>query len=185
MPIAYLGLGSNQGARREHLRAAVERLGRRSAICVEEASPVYETAAHTRSPEQQQPAFLNAVLRARVDCEPDALLRAAHAVEAEEGRTRSSGKQWAPRPLDIDLLAVGDRTYQTDVLTLPHPRLAQRRFVLRPWADLAPTFTVPSPFDQPVRVLLAQCPDTAAIRRTAVRIAVPGGSGPVRDASRS
>lgn len=165
MLTAYLGLGTNQGERRGHLQAAVDRLSASEAIRVHEASPVYETDAHTRPSSGPQPSFLNAVLRATVACSPEALLRTAHAVEAAEGRTRPA-ERWAPRPLDIDLLVVGRVTQTRDALTLPHPRLAERRFVLRPWADLAPNFLVPPPFEAPVHRLLADCPDDAAIRRT-------------------
>jgi len=166
MPTASLGLGSNQGDRLGHLQAAVERLHRYDLLRVVAASPVYETEAHTASPDEEQPSFLNAVLCVAVECSPESLLRIAHEVEQAEGRVREVDQQkWRPRPLDIDLLAVDGVTRQTDALTLPHPRLAERRFVLRPWADLAPNFVVPPPFDQSVQSLLNQCPDTTHIRR--------------------
>ena len=129
-------------------------------------SPVYETEAHTASPDETQPAFLNAVLRLAVEVDPDVLLQMAHAVERAEGRTRAAEQRWGPRPLDVDLLAVGSLTRDTEALTLPHPRLAERRFVLRPWADLTPNFVVPPPFDQTVQSLLDQCTDPASIRQT-------------------
>ena len=167
MPTAYLGLGSNQGDRLGHLRAAAERLQRDDRLRVVAASPVYETEAHTVAPDEEQPSFVNAVLRVAVECSPETLLRVAHEVERAEGRVRDEDRpRWRPRPLDIDLLAVGSVTCQTDALTLPHPRLAERRFVLRPWADLAPNFVVPPPFDQSVQSLLDKCPDTTDIRRT-------------------
>jgi len=178
MPTAYLGLGSNQGDRARHLRAAVRRLHRRDGLRVTGASPVYETEAHTAAPNERRPPFLNAVLRVEADRSPEALLRVALAVERQEGRTRPERGRWPPRPLDIDLLVVGDATRQTDRLTLPHPRLDERRFVLRPWADLAPNLAVPPPFDAPVRTLLQRCPDTAALERTSVSLAVPASNGP-------
>ena len=177
MPLAYLGLGSNQGARREHLQAAVDRLSAQDALRVLGASPVYETEAHTRPSSGPQPPFLNAVLRAAITDSPEALLRTAHAVEGAEGRTRPA-ERWAPRPLDIDLLAVGQKTRRTDFLTLPHPRLGERRFVLRPWADLAPNFPVPPPFEAPVHRLLTDCPDDTALRRTAHTLHVPPPDAP-------
>lgn len=166
MSTAYLGLGSNQGDRLRHLRVAVERLHGYETLRVMAASPVYETEAHTVSPDEEQPLFLNAVLRLTVECAPEALLRMAHEVERAEGRKRSTDRTWKPRPLDIDLLAVDAVICRTNALTLPHPRLGQRRFVLRPWADLAPNFVVPPPFDQTVQSLLDQCADTTEIRRT-------------------
>ena len=166
MSTAYLGLGSNQGDRLRHLQAAVERLHGHDPLRVVAASPVYETKAHTLSADEEQPSFLNAVLRVAVDCGPKALLHVAQEVERAEGRTRSSEQRWGPRPLDVDLLAVDAVACQTDTLTLPHPRLGERRFVLRPWADLAPNFVVPPPFDQSVQALLNRCPDDAPVRRT-------------------
>jgi 2-amino-4-hydroxy-6-hydroxymethyldihydropteridine diphosphokinase len=165
MDTAYLGLGSNLGDRRAHLRAAAAGLDAAGPVRVTAGSPVYETAAHTLGADEEQPPFLNAVVAAEVRCPPEDLLRIAQRLERAEGRERGK-KRWAPRPLDVDLLVVGDRTRQTDDLTLPDPRLADRRFVLRPWADLAPNLVVPPPFDATVQELLEACPDTAAIRRT-------------------
>jgi len=172
MATAYLGLGSNQGDRLQHLQRGVERLQRYEQLRVAAASPVYETEAHTMAPDEQQPAFYNAVIGVETGRTPDALLRAAQAVEAAEGRVRD-GDPWQPRPLDVDLLVVGEKTRTTDRLTLPHPRLAERRFVLRPWADLAPNLRVPPPFDATVRTLLDACRDGAALRRTGERLRVP------------
>lgn len=166
MPTAYLGLGSNEGNRPRHLRAAAEHLYAHDAVRSGKVSPVYETEAHTWGPDEEQPPFLNAVVRIHVDCEPEMLLQLAQAVEQAEGRTRTADRKWQPRPLDVDLLAVGRQTRQTEDLILPHPRLSERRFVLRPWADLAPNFIVPVPFDQSVQALLDQCPDEASVHRT-------------------
>jgi len=174
MTTAYLGLGSNEGERQTHLQAAVDGLQGTPEVGVEAASPVYETEAHTTTPDETQPAFLNAVLEVSVECRAERLLTRAHALERAEGRVRPAPERWAPRPLDIDLLVVGPRTCQTDRLTLPHPRLADRRFVLRPWADLAPDFVVPPPFGATVRALLEACPDDTAVRRTDRRLLVSG-----------
>lgn len=164
MRTAFLGLGSNLGDRWLHLRAALKGLDASDPVQVMACSPVYETEPHTRDSGEEQPAFLNAVVEVEVGCSPEQLLRIAQRLEREEGRVADRA-QWAPRPLDVDLLLVGNVTYQSDELTLPHPRLAERRFVLRPWADLAPNFVVPPPFDATVRELLEACSDTAAIRR--------------------
>jgi 2-amino-4-hydroxy-6-hydroxymethyldihydropteridine diphosphokinase len=165
MDTAYLGLGSNLGDRLSHLRAAVEGLDAAEPVQVTAGSPVYETAAHTTGPDEEQPPFLNAVVEAEAACAPEQMLRIAQRLERAEGRERGRTR-WAPRPLDVDLLVVGDATRRTDDLTLPHPRLAERRFVLRPWAHLAPNLVVPPPFDAPVRVLLDACPDSTSIHRT-------------------
>jgi 2-amino-4-hydroxy-6-hydroxymethyldihydropteridine diphosphokinase len=174
MTIAYLGLGSNRGDRRAHLRAAVAGLGAEDSVRLTGCSPVYETEAHTVDPADEQPPFLNAVIEVEVTCSPERLLRIAQRLERREGRRRDEQARWTPRPLDVDLLVIGDRTCETEDLTLPHPRLAERRFVLRPWADLAPNFVVPPPFDATVRTLLRACPDTASIRRTTASL----GSAP-------
>lgn len=170
MPSAYLGLGSNQGDRCSHLRAAVQHIRERAPTRVRAASPVYEAEAHTQSPDEEQPPFLNAVLHALVECDPATLLHVAHEIERAEGRVRSSTRTWEPRPLDIDLLAVDSLTCRTDALTLPHPRLGERRFVLQPWADLTPNFVVPPPFNEPVQSLLDQCPDAVPVRKTDCRL---------------
>ena len=178
MTTAYLGLGSNQGKRREHLQGGVNELHAVKGVRVTAVSTVYETEAHTVGPDETQPAFLNAVVAVETTCSPEALLRGAQAAERAEGRTRSAEQRWSPRPLDVDLLAMGDEQRSTTTLTIPHPRLAQRRFVLRPWADLAPNFRVPPPFDRSVSALLAACSDTAALAPAAVMLTVPSHPGP-------
>jgi 2-amino-4-hydroxy-6-hydroxymethyldihydropteridine diphosphokinase len=162
---AYLGLGSNLGDRGAHLRAAVEGLREDESVRVVAVSPVYETEAHTVDPTETQPDFFNAVVEVEVSVAPERLLDIVQAIERAEGRTRKEGERWTPRPLDIDLLVVGEEVCRTDRLTLPHPRLAERRFVLRPWADLAPSLVVPPPFNDTVQALLSACPDDIAFLR--------------------
>lgn len=170
----FIGFGANEGCRLAQLRAAVRRLDLHPAIRVVAVSPVYETEAHTLTPEETQPAYLNAVVQAATTLSPEALLRASQWVERAAGRDRSSrARRWAPRPLDLDLLTYEDRTCNTATLTLPHPRLAERRFVLRPWADLAPNLWVPPPFEASVQELLACCPDTSSVHRTSHELARP------------
>lgn len=177
MRTAYLGLGSNLGDRWAHLRAAVAGLDDAKAVRVTACSPVYETEAHTTDPDEEQPPFLNAVVEVAVDCSPKQLLRLAKRLERDEGR-KGNSERWAPRPLDVDLLVVGEERRRSDRLTLPHPRLADRRFVLRPWADLAPDVQVPPPFDATVQDLLAACPDSATVRRVDGSLRCPAPSSP-------
>lgn len=172
--MAYLGLGSNRGERQSHLQAAVDGLRSMADVRVTAASPLYETEAHTLDPDEEQRPFLNAVVEAEVACSPEELLEQAHKLEAQQGRVRGDEKRWRPRPLDVDLLAVGPVTRRTDTLMLPHPRLAERRFVLRPWAEIAPTYRVPTPFNASVECLLKQCPDTASIQRSELSLSFPG-----------
>src|SRR5262245_44008781 len=128
---AYIGLGSNLGDSLATLRAAARRLTDFGAVTA--ASPVYETDPVGY---EQQPPFLNAVLELDTTLEPEALLEALLAVEAEFRRQR--GVRWGPRTLDLDLLWYAGAVRDGDRLTLPHPRAHEREFVLRPLADLAP-----------------------------------------------
>lgn len=139
MLTGYLGLGSNVGDRAAHLRAAVEALGERG-VEVEATSAAYETEPVGEVPDQ--PDFLNAAARVRTALEPEALLDACKAVEAERGRVLDAPRH-SPRPLDVDLLMLGDLELTTDRLTLPHPEVTTRRFVLVPLLELDPDLTLP------------------------------------------
>jgi 2-amino-4-hydroxy-6-hydroxymethyldihydropteridine diphosphokinase len=164
MQTAFLALGSNLGDRLRHLQNAVRGLSD-AGVEIRRVSPVYRTAAHTLDPGEVQPDYFNAVVEAGIRRPPPDLLRLAKTLEQRAGRDLGA-RIWAPRPLDIDLLTVGGETLQSPTLTLPHPQIAQRRFVLRPWADLAPNLVVPSPFDATVSALLRRCADTEAVERT-------------------
>jgi 2-amino-4-hydroxy-6-hydroxymethyldihydropteridine diphosphokinase len=141
MPRAYLGLGSNLGDRAANLQFAVEGLAERAGRVVA-ISPVYETEPVGGPP---QPEFLNAVVAVETALSARELLGVAKALEAEAGREPPGpGKRWGPRPLDIDLLMVGDERVDEPDLVVPHPRIHQRAFVLAPLADVAPEFVVAS-----------------------------------------
>ena len=160
---AYVGLGSNLGDRAGTLRAAVEALGRLPGSAVRAASGVFETEAHTRG--EAQPPYLNAAIELATRLSPDTLLAHLLRIEREAGRDRAADARWAARPLDLDLLLYGDAVIEKPDLTVPHPRLAARRFVLAPLAELAPEAEVPG-LGQTVAALLAACPDAHAIART-------------------
>lgn len=166
METAFIALGSNCGVRAAHLREAAAALTRHPGVRVRAASPVYESAAHTLSPETQPP-YLNAVLEVETDLSPEDLLAACLAIEAAAGRVRSAGQRWEARTLDLDVLLYGSLRREADAPLLPHPRMAERRFVLQPLADLAPRLHVPPPFDDAVETLLARCPDRNPVVRTA------------------
>ncbi len=125
---AYLGLGSNLGDRRAHLRAAVAALPDVVAV-----SPVYETDP-VGGPPGQGP-YLNLVVVLETDRSPRQLLDLAHSLEDAAGRVRK--ERDGPRTLDVDVLLVGDLCVDEADLVVPHPRMWQRRFVLAPLADLA------------------------------------------------
>ena len=137
MPIVYLGLGTNLGDREAHLREAVRRLDE-AGVHVTALSPLYETAPVGYL---DQPDFLNAVCRAECQLPPHDLLRVVKGIEAALGRRPSFRN--APRPVDIDILFYDDRVLDTPDLVIPHPRLAERAFVLVPLTDLAPEFVHP------------------------------------------
>jgi 2-amino-4-hydroxy-6-hydroxymethyldihydropteridine diphosphokinase len=136
----YLGLGSNVGDRESHLRAAIALLAERG-VEVEAVSSTYETEPVGEV--LDQPDFLNAAIRIRTELEPEALLDLCKEIEAERGRTLD-GPRHAPRPLDVDLLLLGDLELKTDRLTLPHPQVTSRRFVLAPLLELDPQLSLPN-----------------------------------------
>jgi 2-amino-4-hydroxy-6-hydroxymethyldihydropteridine diphosphokinase len=137
--VGYLGLGSNVGDRAGHLRAAIALLGERE-VEVEAVSSTYETEPVGEL--LDQPDFLNAVIRIRTELEPEQLLDLCKAVEVERGRQLDAPRH-SPRPLDVDLLLLGDLELSTDRLTLPHPQVTSRRFVLAPLLELDPDLTLP------------------------------------------
>lgn len=131
---AYIGLGSNIGDRRAYLSYAINGLLNDRRLDLREVSGLYETQP-VGGP--LQGAYLNAVALFWARIDPYELLDLAHQVEEHGGRDRSREERWGARPLDIDLLAVGNRSIATDGLTLPHPRLYEREFVLVPLLDVA------------------------------------------------
>jgi 2-amino-4-hydroxy-6-hydroxymethyldihydropteridine diphosphokinase len=135
----YLGLGSNIGERREHLQAAVDALPARGVEPVASSS-VYETEPVGLVPDQRD--FLNAALRVRTEHDPEALLDACKAVEAELGR-QEGGVRHGPRVIDVDLLLLGKQTYVSERLSLPHREVLTRRFVLVPLLELDPNLATP------------------------------------------
>ena len=135
----YLGLGSNVGDRESHLRAAVAGL-REHGVDVDAVSSTYETEPVGEVLEQ--PDFLNAAVRIRTGLDPEGLLDVCKAIEVEQGRVLG-GRRHAPRPLDVDLLLLGDFELETERLTLPHPEVTSRRFVLAPLLELDPDLSLP------------------------------------------
>ncbi len=130
--IGYLGLGSNLGDREAHLRAAVELLEEQG-IAVKAVSSAYETEPVGEILEQ--PDFLNAAVRISTELEPERLLDVCKAIEVERGRLFGAPRH-GPRPLDLDVLLLGGQPHASERLTVPHPALARRRFVLVPLLEL-------------------------------------------------
>jgi 2-amino-4-hydroxy-6-hydroxymethyldihydropteridine diphosphokinase len=137
--IGYLGLGSNVGDRHAHLRAALDLLAEHR-VEVEAVSSAYETEPVGEI--LDQPDFLNAAARITTELDPEALLDLCKAIEVEQGRMLA-GPRHGPRPLDVDLLLLGDLEVESERLRLPHPHATSRRFVLVPLLELDPDLALP------------------------------------------
>ena len=136
MTTAYLGLGSNLGDRKRNLTKALERMSPQ--VKVGQLSSIYETEPIGYG---QQPLFLNTVCRISTELSPEQLLSLVKEVEAKLGRVPSFPN--APRLIDIDILFYGNEVISSQELTIPHPRLAERAFVLVPLAEIAPELVHP------------------------------------------
>jgi 2-amino-4-hydroxy-6-hydroxymethyldihydropteridine diphosphokinase len=136
---AYIALGSNLGDSRQQLRTAIEALAALPHSRVLARSHIYRTPPWGMV---NQPDFLNAVVVLETPLEPHDLLDALLEIEQAAGRQRS-GERWGPRTLDLDLLHVAGETASGERLTLPHPHIAQRAFVLLPLSEVAPELEIP------------------------------------------
>jgi 2-amino-4-hydroxy-6-hydroxymethyldihydropteridine diphosphokinase len=137
MPRVFVALGSNLGDREANLELALLRLDELGLVACStfvETDPIGVT---------DQPRFVNAVAELRTDTPPRQLLERLLAIERELGRDRSNQARWGPRTLDLDVLLYGDETIDEPGLTVPHPRLAERRFVLEPLHELDPGLALP------------------------------------------
>jgi 2-amino-4-hydroxy-6-hydroxymethyldihydropteridine diphosphokinase len=153
---AFVGLGSNVGDRARFLQVAVDGLAAAEGVTVVAVSSVYETDP-VGGPEQ--PEYLNAVVAVDTDRTPRELLQVAKRLEDDAGRL--PGERWGPRPLDVDVLLVGDDEVEEEDLVVPHPRLYERAFVMVPLAELDPMLGPWVP------------PGEAGVRRSEVELALP------------
>ncbi len=153
---AWVGLGANLGDRHRTLRAAIEALTPLAAGRLV-LSPKVESAAWGVT---EQPAFLNQVVGFEPRLDPRATLAALQAIEAQLGRKR--GMRWGPRHVDLDILFWPGFSSEDPVLTVPHPRISARRFVLEPWARVAPDLLIPG-LDRSVQQLLQACADPLSV----------------------
>ena len=149
MPRAYVGIGSNVGDRERMLWGAVHMLAFNPEVDVVAVSSIRETDPVGMV---DQPCFLNAGVALDTELDPHALLELLLSIERELGRTRD-GPRFGPRTIDLDLLLYGEEIVDEPGLTVPHPRLHERRFALEPLAELDPDLAVPG--RGPVQALLA------------------------------
>jgi 2-amino-4-hydroxy-6-hydroxymethyldihydropteridine diphosphokinase len=172
MAQVYLSLGSNLGDRLALLRAAVSRL-QADGVALVAASPLYESEPWEEEPgqtESERPWYLNCVIAIETELPPRVLLERVQAIEGALGRTRAPGqtpeaRRFAPRTLDIDILFYDDQVISApDDLHIPHLLAAERAFVLRPLADIAPELTHPTLYRR-VRELLEDLADEHEVRR--------------------
>jgi 2-amino-4-hydroxy-6-hydroxymethyldihydropteridine diphosphokinase len=167
MQTGYLGLGSNVGDRRANLQAAADALPDHG-VAVLASSSTYDTDPVGEILEQ--PEFLNACVRVRTELDPEALLDACKAVERELGR-QAGGPRHGPRPIDVDLLLLGDVAYGSERLTLPHEQVLARRFVLIPLLELDIGLTTPA--GERLADALAALPVDEGVRRAGPPLALP------------
>jgi len=165
----YLAFGSNLGDRLENLRRAIAMLP--PDVEVAAISPLYETAPAYVT---DQPRFLNGALRAETGLAPRALLEKLKAIEQAVGR--QPGRRFGPRVVDLDILFHGDTVLAEPGLEVPHPRMAERLFVLRPLADIAPDLVHPI-LKRSVAALHAALADDPAMTRLEASLEVPGAAG--------
>lgn len=151
-----LSLGSNTGNRLKHLTSARDRLAGMPCIRITDQASVYETEPVDVKPEHRSSLFLNTVLVILSSLPPAELLDVINRIEADEGRQRSEELN-EPRPIDIDIIYAGRMEFQDGRITIPHPRWASRRFVVKPLSDVRPGLLVPGE-SRTVRELLERLP---------------------------
>ena len=150
MSVVFVGLGANLGDPREALESALQELDRLPHTRLVRRSSFYRSAPLGHA---DQPDFLNAVAQLETALPAERLLGELHAIEASHGRSRSFAN--APRTLDLDLLLFGKVVLETPALTLPHPRMHERAFVLQPLVEIAPDTVIPG--HGPAAALLKSC----------------------------
>ncbi|MBB5325820.1 2-amino-4-hydroxy-6-hydroxymethyldihydropteridine diphosphokinase [Anoxybacillus tepidamans] len=154
----YMALGSNIGDRLQYLREAVKKLAEHEEILVVGTSSIYETAPVGYV---QQNKFLNMVVHIRTSLSPFALLEVTQKIEHQLGRKR--GIRWGPRTLDLDILLYNHENIETERLTIPHPRMTERAFVLVPLFELNADIRIPT-MKRSIALIIDELPDKEGVR---------------------
>ncbi len=165
---AYVGLGSNIEPRIRFLIRAVHGLANQESIQVNAVSPVFSSEALTLG-EEEQPDFLNAVIRVQTTLNPVSLLDACLRIERDLGRERAL-EAWAPRTIDLDLLLYENEVINSKSLTVPHPRMSDRLFVLLPLSEVWPCDRKLPGFTSTLRELIDDCEDASRPLKTIITL---------------
>ena len=164
MPSVYLSLGSNLGDRVKNLKEAIKRMEESGKVSIKKISSVYETEPVGY---ENQPRFLNLVLQTQTSLDPHPLLEQLLSIEEQMGRKREG--KWGPRNIDIDILFYDDLMVNSVELTIPHPRMHERRFILVPLAQIAPKLLHPF-LKKNVTELLESCEDNSEVKLFAEKL---------------
>jgi len=157
--IALLSLGSNLGNREENLKTALGVINSRCGN-VQRISRIYETPPWGFEADQQ---FLNLCAAVETNLNPKELLSVFLEIEKEMGRIRQNSDSYTSRPIDIDIISFGERIVETDVLSIPHPRMEMRKFVLLPLQEIAPDFHHPKTA-KTIQQIIADCQDVTTVK---------------------
>ena len=153
----YIGLGSNLNSPKHQINAALQQLSK-----ISKTTLIFHSSLYSSRPlgPQDQPDFINAAAAINTALNPHALLDKLQAIEQMSGRERK--QHWGPRTLDLDLLLFGDQTIKSERLTVPHPHMRQRNFVLHPLFEIAPELTLPD--GTSLKAVYEQTPSTGLER---------------------
>ncbi len=160
----YLGLGSNMDDRYNNLKDGIKLLEKNPHIWVTDQSHVYQSPAMYNI---NQDDYYNMVIKIETNYTPLELLKEIQTIEEKSGRKKRDKKKYSPRILDIDILVYGEIIIHSDLLEIPHPRIAERKFVLKPWNDIAPDYLVPIHASK-VNQLLKNTSDISKIMRVLI-----------------
>ncbi|HDL78674.1 MAG TPA: 2-amino-4-hydroxy-6-hydroxymethyldihydropteridine diphosphokinase [Bacteroidetes bacterium] len=158
MEKVYLGIGTNLGDRESNITKAVRKIALNKNMTLLQSSSLYETEPYGY---KNQHPFLNLVIVVETMMPPLRMLIAAKSIEEQIGREKRW--RWGPREIDVDILSYEKTIVHQDLLWVPHRELAVRRFVLKPFAEIAPAF-VPPGYDASIRTLLVNCRDSGIVR---------------------